>query len=132
MNWRLVVLSFTVAIVGPPLAVQFAQVAAPYYSTPSRAAPATASDLPVVEQTLLLHFWRPNCPVSVKTQARVRMLQQHGLPIRSYNTLTHREKSREYRIDATPTFILIEGGDIKSRYAGGLSTREIQRLLNRE
>ncbi|MCA9239187.1 MAG: thioredoxin family protein [Planctomycetales bacterium] len=132
MNWRYLIVVFVIAVAGPPLAVRFGQLAAPCYSAAAPSAPGDGGELPTVEQTVLLHFWRPNCPVSVKTEARARALRQRGLPIRSYNTLTRKDKSREYRIDATPTFILIEGGDELYRFSGGLSSKEIVALLDRE
>ncbi|TWT30190.1 hypothetical protein KOR34_47480 [Posidoniimonas corsicana] len=135
MNWHVLAVVVALAVAGPPLAEQLGSRFR--HATPERC--AAPSDLPVVVYSAaadhrhrdveLLHFWRPNCPVSVKTQARVRALQAQGYPIRTINTLRQRELSSRYQINATPTFITLEDGVVVGRVAAGLGKEQIAALI---
>lgn len=126
MHWRVFTFCVLLAVAGPPLAAELGPTIAQYQRAPAQ--PKRTHRAPAAERELL-HFWRPNCPVSVKTQVRVRALRQRGYGIRSINTLQDRTLSRNYAIDATPTFIVLEDGRPAFRYEGGLDADEIARLL---
>jgi hypothetical protein len=138
MNWGVFKFVLLLAIAGPPLAMYVGeQVSADPNRSPqcavrprlaavqSAAAPATAPDE-------VLHFWRPTCPVSLETQARVRLLQRQGYPIRSINTLQDRQLAAAYGIHATPTFVSIKAGREISRVSAGIGSQEIKKLCHGE
>ena len=76
----------------------------------------------------VIHFWRPTCPVSLETQARVRLLQRQGYPIRSINALQDCQLAAAYGIEATPTFVSIKAGREISRVSAGIGSKEIKKL----
>lgn len=137
MNWHIFAIVVALAVAGPPLADELGGLVGDHLRDNNGACDQRC-DLPRIEygraphgQSLeLLHFWRPNCPVSVKTQRRVRALQTQGYPIRSINTLTNRQLSSRYQINATPTFITLDDGVTVHRVAAGLDAGEIAALLS--
>ena len=133
MNWRVFSFVVVLAIAGPPVAAELGGLIGEQMRGGRNAPPGViyggASRAAMSDPRELLHFWRPNCPVSAKTQLRVRALQAQGYRIRSINTLRERELSRRYQINATPTFITIEDGVVVHRVAGGRNAGEIVELL---
>ncbi|TWT85726.1 hypothetical protein Pla123a_05330 [Posidoniimonas polymericola] len=137
MNWHSFAIVAALAVAGPPLAEEFGGLVGkqlrenPYSCGQQCDLPRIDYARPACGESLeLLHFWRPNCPVSVKTQRRVRTLQAQGYKIRSINTLTNRELSSRYQINATPTFITLDNGVVVHRVAAGLDKGEIAELLS--
>ena len=127
MNWGVFKFVLLLAVAGPPLAMYVGeQVSVGRNRSPQSAAPpATAPDE-------VLHFWRPTCPVSLETQARVRLLQRQGYPIRSINALQDRQLAAAYGIEATPTFVSIKAGREISRVSAGIGSQEIKKLCHGE
>jgi hypothetical protein len=142
MNWGVFKFVVLMALAGPPLAMlvgewitaerrqstqcrisRLAAVEPPAGHDPPAAASTTAPDE-------VLHFWRPTCPVSLETQARVRLLQRQGYTIRSINTLQDRQLSAAYGINATPTFVSIKAGREISRVSAGIDSQEIKKLCH--
>lgn len=123
MNWGVFKFVLLLVVAGPPLAMYVGeQVSIGRNRSPQSAAtPATAPDE-------VLHFWRPTCPVSLETQARVRLLQRQGYPIRSINALQDRQLAAAYGIEATPTFVSIKAGREISRVSAGIGSKEIKKL----
>ena len=144
MNWGVFKFVVLMALAGPPLAMLVGErlTAERRQSTQCRTSRLAAVE-PVAEQDLsaaasttapdeVLHFWRPTCPVSLETQARVRLLQRQGYPIRSINTLQDRQLAATYGIQATPTFVSIKVGREISRVSAGISSQEIKKLCRGE
>lgn len=140
MNWGVFKFVVLMALAGPPLAVLVGErlTAQRQQSTQCRTSrlavvePDPSASASTTAPDEVLHFWRPTCPVSLETQARVRLLQRQSYPIRSINTLQDRQLAAAYGIEATPTFVSIKAGREISRVSAGIDSQEIKKLCHGE
>jgi len=58
----------------------------------------------------VLFFTQPDCPPCEEVKPKVEELRRQGVKITTINIREQRELARQYRITATPTFVVLQDG----------------------
>jgi len=77
----------------------------------------------------LLYFTQDRCPPCRQMLPMVEHLIGKGFPIQKVDVTQNAELTEQFRIEATPTFVLIKDGRELNRHSGVLTSYQINSLL---
>ncbi|QDS92718.1 Thioredoxin-1 [Roseimaritima multifibrata] len=79
---------------------------------------------------ILIEFSSPQCVHCETMQPVIAELQKQGVPVRRVDVNRERELAIRYKIQSTPTFVIVSGGSEKTRLVGAQPLQELQRALH--
>lgn len=77
----------------------------------------------------LLYFTQQNCPPCRQMQPMLEHLIGRGFPVQVVDALAHPNLVQQFRVQNTPTFVLLKDGQELKRHHGVLSSYQINSLL---
>jgi len=95
------------------------------------AAAGAVGDGRALAQAVLLDFTQAACPPCEQMRPVVEQLAARGYAVRAVDVRREPDAARQYRISATPTFVVMMGGRELGRIEGPASYTELAALLDR-